>query len=200
MSQTDMTLLPEEQARGYVYSLLSTLLAAPADAPVLGILQRIEPDTGAQSSVMTEAWSRLQTAARESNVAQLRDEYRSLFNVSEGGKLLPYHSCYLEDSPMEKPLSALREDLASLGFVTKNKLTEPEDHVATLCKVMGLTITGNKIPFEEQKAFFEAHISPWMQSFFKDLTQAQSAGFYHEVGELGHCFIELEKKHFSMQT
>lgn len=195
-----MTLTPEEQARGYVYSLLGALLSAPADTPLLGILQRIEPDTGAQSSVMTGAWSRLQNAARDSDVEQLRDEYHALFIGSDRGKLLPYGSCYVEDSSMEKPLSALRGDLASLGFSTKEKPTEPEDHVAALCKVMGLTITRNRLPFKEQRAFFKAHIAPWMQRFFTDLTQAQSEGLYHAVGEVGHCFMELEKEHFSIKT
>ncbi|MEN8129572.1 MAG: molecular chaperone TorD family protein [Pseudomonadota bacterium] len=198
--QATAALAPEEQARAYVYSLLGALLSTPANEHLLGILERIESDTDSQTSIMTKAWNTMQRIAREENPDQIADEYHNLFIGLGRGELIPYASWYLTGYLMEKPLAVLRGDLDRLGFSSTAERSEPEDHVAALCEVMGMIIVENQLGFEKQKAFFETHLAPWISRFFTDLTQAKSARFYQAVGELGRCFMEVEKQYFSMQV
>ena len=92
----------------------------------------------------------------------------------------------------------VREELRRLGFERQEGTSEPEDHVAALCEVMGMNIREKKLFYVKQRAFFEAHISPWMGRFFEDLEHAESAHFYRAVGCFGRRFIELERHYFAM--
>lgn len=197
MSKNEMTLSPEEQARGYIYTLLATLLASPADVPILGIMQRIEPDIDAQDKAMTEAWSRLQITARDSDVNRLREDYDDLFNKKNGGKLSPYASQYQNACFSGESLSGLRHNLADLGINLKDR---SEDHVATLCQAMGQSISQNLFSFASQRTFFKTYIAPWMLNFFSELSNAQSTGLYHAVGRLGVCFLGRENEYFKVDN
>ena len=101
---------------------------------------------------------------------------------------------------MDKPLADLRTDLTRLGYSLKEGVCEPEDHVASLCEVMGAIISEDNLNFDAQKTFYLSHISPWMERFFNDLAQAKSANFYKAVGELGKQLIELENQYYSIQN
>ena len=48
-----------------------------------------------------------------------------------------------------------------------------------------------------ERAFFQAHVSPWMKRFFVDLERAKAADFYAVVGLLGRNFMDLETEAFS---
>jgi len=181
-------------ARAGVYSLLGTLLAAPPDGELLGLLREVQPGTGA----LAPAWERLRLAAREAGPQQLEVEYHTLFIGLGRGELVPYASWYLTGFLMEKPLAQLRAELLRLGFSRQEGVAEPEDHAAALCEVMAMTISENRLTFLEQSAFFSRHMGSWLPRFFRDLEQAESAGFYRAVGHLGTRLMAFEQQYFAM--
>jgi TorA maturation chaperone TorD len=194
-----MALEPEEQARADLYTLLGALLAAPPGQELIDLLRGIRPDGNTEKGVMTAAWRELSTVAQNVQPEPLREEFQRLFIGVGRGELLPYASWYLSGFLMDKPLAALRTDLARLGYALKEDVCEPEDHVASLCETMGAIISENSLSFEAQKTFYHSHLAPWMGRFFSDLAQAKSAVFYTAVGELGKQFMELEVQYYSMQ-
>ena len=193
----------EERARADTYSLLGGLLARPPDATALNLFQQIDiPDIhgpARNGHDMATAWSVLKLAAQRASEQALEDEYYDLFIGLGRGELVPHGSWYLTGFLMERPLGELRRDLARLGFERDPDVHEPEDHVAALCETMALIVaSGGDIVFDDQRAFFNVHLEPWMGRFFRDLRIAESASFYAAVGEFGERFMELEKRYFSM--
>ncbi len=112
---------------------------------------------------------------------------------------MPFASWYQTGFLMEKPLAVLREDLAALGFERQSDTHEPEDHVAALCEVMAILISDGQ-DLSRQAEFFNAHLAPWLDHFFSDLSTAKNAVFYRAVGRLGRAFIEFERNYLSMNV
>jgi TorA maturation chaperone TorD len=79
--------------------------------------------------------------------------------------------------------------------------SEPEDHIATLCKTMtrlvGGAITGRD---DCDRDFFAKHLATWARRFFVDLASANSASFYACVGSLGRAFMEIETEGHSFPS
>ena len=188
----------EEQLRAGTYSLLAGLLRSPPKEDLFTRLSAIGAQENARTQGIEAAWAQLKSAAEQTDIATVDDEYHALFIGVGRGELVPYGSWYLTGFMMEKPLGALRQDLAKLGFERQPNVHEPEDHAAALCEVMALLIIDDEISFLIQRNFFDAHISPWLETFFVDVMKAPSARFYRAVGNLGCEFIKLEKRYFSM--
>ncbi len=186
----------EERARAEVYTLLGALLAKSPDREMLGLLRGIEVPTGYPG--MPEAWRDLKVAAKEADAEATVDEYFALFIGLGRGEIVPYASSYLTGYLMEKPLADLRGELDRLGFERHQAVKEPEDHAAILCQFMGMIIAEKRLCLEDQRGVFEHFVRPWMQDFFEDLEQAESASFYRAVGRLGKVFIGIEKQYFSL--
>ncbi len=186
----------EDKARAEVYSLLGALLIKPPDREWLGLLRGIEVPPG--NAGMPEAWRRLKMAAKEADAEAMEDEYFALFIGLGRGEMVPYASSYLTGYLMEKPLADLREELSKLGFETQENVNEPEDHAGILCELMGMIISENQLSLENQREMFTSFIAPWMEDFFEDLEQADSASFYSSVGRLGRVFMGIEKHFFSL--
>jgi len=90
-------------------------------------------------------------------------------------------------------------DLARLGIERAENIFEPEDHAATLCEIMaGLAAARFEAPADEQRAFFNKHLAPWMGRLFADMENAASAKFYRPVGSLGRAFLEIEAEAFTL--
>jgi len=201
----------EAQAEGLrvaVYRLLAALLAAPANEALLERLRSIEPDpaegVGNVASLdiraagemhLASAWRALGRAARAADAAAVDDEYHELFIGLGRGELVPFGSWYLSGALMDRPLVALRSDLAALGIEREPGVKEPEDHAAALLETMGLLIEADDVDARRQARFFDDHVGAWMGAFFRDLRGARSAVFYRAVGELGERFIELESEY-----
>ena len=147
---------------------------------------------------LTNAWLGLKEIAQQEQPDQLEDEYFNLFIGLGKGEISPYASWYLTGFLMEKPLADLRSELLRLGFDRQANVSEPEDHVAAICEVMGVIITESELSFNEEKIFFNKFVAPWMSRFFDDLANAQSSYFYKPVGFLGKQFIDIEQRYFSM--
>lgn len=189
--------MEETLLRSRTWALLGALLARPPEEPLLSVLRGIDAEAG-DDRAMAGAWAGLALAARRADPASLDDEYHALFIGVGRGELVPYGSWYLTGLLMEKPLAALRADLARLGIGRGPGVCEPEDHAAALCECMGLLAGDAGVGVQAQQAFFRSHVEPWLGRFFEDLARAPSARFYASVGVLGQQFVELERGWFSL--
>ncbi len=188
----------EDELRAATYSILGTLLATPPRDSLLALLTTCGAEND-NETLLTAAWRMLAAAARRASPATVADEYQTLFIGLGRGELVPFGSWYLTGYLMEQPLAQLRRDLARLGFERQEGVTEPEDHAAALCETMALMGAGDqRCTLEQQGAFFDAHLRPWMARFFRDMQKAASARFYRAVGQLGEQFIDVETRYLDM--
>lgn len=188
---------PGERARADVYRLLGALLAAPPGAALIEMLRGINPQQADDGDAMTAAWHALRAAAEQADPARLEEEYFNLFIGLGRGEVVPYASYYIHGFLMEKVLASLRSDLAGLGIERRDEVAEPEDHIAALCEVMGMIITGHGLQLK-QLGFFEDYVDSWAGRFFEDLGKAQNADFYLAVAQLGQAFLAVERQYFSL--
>ena len=182
-------------ARAGVYCILSRLLM---DVPNAGLGDAI----AAIASEGTRFGAELAALARdiaEVDEVAVEREYFDLFIGLGQGELLPYASYYLTGFLNERPLAALRSDLAGLGLERCEGQSEPEDHAGVLCEIMaGMAAGPFRRSVEDQRVFFERHLLPWIGRFFVDLELSQSARLYRGVGTLGRILIETEEVAFSL--
>jgi len=144
------------------------------------------------------ALARVASATTERGV---ESEFNALFIGVGRGELLPYASYYLTGFLNEKPLAALRNDMAGLGMQRAFAVHEPEDHIASLMEMMAGTIDGRfgaPAPLAEMKRFFNRHLAPWAAHFFTDLENARNSVFYAPVGSAGRAFMEIEREAYRM--
>ncbi|HSP24401.1 MAG TPA: molecular chaperone TorD family protein [Saliniramus sp.] len=183
--------------RGREYGLLALLLGRAPTAETLEMLAELKGD----ATPLGMAHLRLAEAAEGAKADAVSREFFDLFVGLGRGELLPYGSFYLTGFLHERPLAAVRADLASLGIERAPGLHDPEDHIAILCEVMaGLAADEFDADASAERVFFERHIKPWGARFFADLEIAPSSRFYKAVGELGRTFMEIEAQAFEMDS
>lgn len=183
-----------EALRSNTWGLLAALLAAPPGAELLDRLRQIDAGEEGDAGLGT-AWRMLKLAAERSAPEAADDEYHALFIGIGRGELVPYASWYLTGFLMDRPLALLRRDLAALGFERQDGVSEPEDHAASLCETMAMLVAEGETALDVQRRFFEEHVGSWMDVFFQDLQQAQSACFYRSAGQLGESFLRIERRY-----
>lgn len=198
MSETAVVLTSDEEIlRARFWGLLAALLAAPPSQQLLDTLAAMPgDDTG-----IGRALGELAAAARATTPAAAEEEFTALFIGLSRGELVPFASYYRTGFLHEKPLAALRADLAELGIEIADGISEPEDHIAIVAEIMQALIDGSlgsPLSLTEQKRFFAAHVEPWAGRFFADLENCPAAGFYRPVGTLGRLFLEVEVLAFAM--
>lgn len=188
----------EETARAELYGLLARLFYGPPPQALLDAIANA-PVEGA--GVLQDAWSTLAAACRQTDPERARDEYEALFIGVGKPELMLYGSYYLSGFMMEKPLAALRADLATLGLQRAQSVPESEDHIATLCEVMRYLI-GSADPrhasIAMQKQFFADHLQTWVNDMCDAITQYRQARFYGSVAQLAKTFFDVEKQAFDM--
>jgi TorA maturation chaperone TorD len=191
---------PAQVMRAGVYELLGRLLEREPDESLLQLLRGIgEVDTSDGRIAM--GWELMKQASQKAEVNALRDEFFALFIGLGRGELVPFGSWYLTGFLMEKPVAALRADLARLGIERQDGVQESEDHIAALCDAMALVIrSGKDVSLTDQRAFFDTHIAPWAGKFCHDLHNAKAADFYRSVGFFGEGFFEFEAQLLAMQS
>jgi TorA maturation chaperone TorD/DNA-binding transcriptional regulator YdaS (Cro superfamily) len=183
--------------RGREYALLGLLLGRAPTAETLAMIADLKGD----ATPLGMAHLALAEAAAATDATRASREFFDLFIGLGRGELLPYGSFYLTGFLHERPLAAVRADLASLGIERAPGLFEPEDHIAILCEVMaGLAADEFNADETAQRVFFERHVKPWAARFFADLEIAPSSRFYKAVGALGRTFVEIEAQAFEMDT
>jgi len=185
----------DQARRAAFYSLLAGLLRNAPDADVLAYCLSL--DTTDQKSELGAAVNTLVLAAKHSEPQRLKEEFHELFIGLGRGELVPYGSWYQTGFLMERPLGQLRADLAKLGFERSDDVHEPEDHIAALMEVMAMLIYEGA-PQEQQRLFFETHLSSWAKDFMNDLSVAETATFYRSVARLGSAFVAIESQYLSL--
>ena len=188
----------EQQYRAGAYGLLAALLRSPPEQALLDHVAELAA-IEQTSDELSLAISMLGLAAKDSLPDAIDAEFHALFIGLGRGELVPFGSWYLTGFLMEKPLAVLRDDLAMLGFERLSDTHEPEDHVAALSEVMAMLISDGQ-DLSRQADFFDAHIAPWVERFFTDLSTAKTAVFYRAVGRFGIAFVEFERNYLSMKV
>jgi len=190
-------ILEEDRYRAQFYRLMSRLLARAPDQELLTQLGGFDGD----DTAIGQALGALGTAAGLATPESTGDEYQNLFIGIGRGELVPFASFYLTGFLNEKPLARLRQDMAAHGVERAAGVSEPEDHIASVCEIMAGFILGDfeaPMPLAQQSEFFDRHIGCWAGRFFEDLEKAKSAEFYKVVGTLGRAFMEIETTAFQM--
>lgn len=178
------------------YRLLSRLLARAPGAQDLAGLATLAGD----ETALGQAYGALARAAAATDAATVEREFFDLFVGVGRGELLPYASFYLTGFLNERPLAALRADLAALGLARAPGVHDPEDHIAFLFEVLAQLADGS-LPAQgdlDERAVFDRHLSPWAAQFFDDLAIAPSARFYRPLAEVGRLWIDIEARAFAL--
>lgn len=177
-----------DEERAALFALLGRLLSEPPDAALLAGLRGVGGD-----GPLGQALAGLAAAAAVAEPAALEREHFNLFVGVGRGELMPYGSWYLSGFLHDRPLADLRAALRRLGVERAPGVSEPEDHIASLCETLAGLIQG-RFPCgpEEAGSFFALHLRPWAARFFRDLEKAEAARFYRAVGALGRVAVEIE--------
>ncbi|MFC3109691.1 molecular chaperone [Undibacterium arcticum] len=189
----------EETARADLYGLLASLFYAP---PPQALLDTLATAPASGYAVLQHGWRGLVEACRELSAEAVRDEYEALFIGVGKPEIFLYGSYYLSGFLMEKPLIALRNDLAQLGLQKADTVIESEDHFATLCEVMRYLIASDDVlqaNLAIQKNFFATHLQPWVQELCTALESHPQARFYAAVAHLTRIFFDIEMQAFDME-
>ncbi len=188
----------EETARADLYGLLATLFYAPPSAGLLATLASAQTEG---VGVLGAAWASLVQAARAADEEAVREEYEHLFIGVGKPEVMLYGSYYLSGFLMEKPLAALRTDLAQMGLQRAEAVMESEDHIASLSEVMRYLIASDDVlqaNVATQKKFFGAHMQAWVLNLCEAIEAHPKASFYGSVAHLSRTFFEVEMQAFDM--
>lgn len=193
--------LDEETARAEVYGLLAALYyAAPSEA-LYDNLRVAATEAPAAGAVLESFWSELVAAARGQNLAEITLEFDALFGGVSRPEVYLYGSHYLSGFLNEKPLAALRGDIAVLGLARDDAMLETEDHVAYLCEVMRYLIAGDDVVvanLTRQREFFTRHVQTWMPQMCEALAAHPKARFYRALADFTQAFVSVEAQGFDM--
>lgn len=195
--ELENTVPEEDRLRADLYNFLGVILSRPADEMMLAQTASLNGD----SSGLGQAISGLARVAKISKPRAVESEFNALFIGLGRGELLPYGSYYLTGFLNEKPLAALRTDMAVRGIQRAQNVFEPEDNIASLMEMMGGMIVGRfggPASLADQKTFYNKHIGPWASHFFTDLEGAKKSVLYASVGSVGREFMEIEREAFRM--
>lgn len=195
--------LDEETARAEVYGLLAALFYAPPSAELLAQLKVAVTEAPASGAFLEESWRQLVARARELPAQAITDEYEALFGGLGKPEVQLFGSHHLSGFLNEKPLAALRGDLAALGLTRDEAMPETEDHIAYLCEVMRFLIAGDDAGVSNltrQQAFFAAHLLPWVMALCDTLEAHPQARFYAALAGFTRAFMSVEAQGFDMLT
>ncbi|HEY3050036.1 MAG TPA: molecular chaperone TorD family protein [Polaromonas sp.] len=193
--------LDEETARAEVYGLLAALYYAAPTAELHENMRLAVTEAPAAGAVLEGSWGELVAAARAQSLADIGQEYDALFGGVGKPEVYLFGSHYLSGFLNEKPLAALRTDIAALGLARDDAMPETEDHVAYLCEVMRYLIAGDDVEvanLTRQREFFARHVQPWFPLMCEALVQHPKARFYRALAAFTQAFIGVESQGFDM--
>jgi TorA maturation chaperone TorD len=140
-------------------------------------------------------------AARAQSAPAIREEYEALFVGVGRPEVHLYGSHYLCGFLNDKPLAALRDDLAALGLGRSETMPETEDHIAYLCEVMRYLIAGDDAAvcnLARQQAFFARHLQPWVVALCDAIEAQPNARFYAALAAFTRAFMQVEAQAFDL--
>jgi TorA maturation chaperone TorD len=195
----------EELQRAELYGLLSRLWFAPPDAELLAQFSVAVTEAPQSGSFLEAPWQDLVAALRATSVEAARDEYEVLFVGIGKPDILLYGSHHMAGALNERPLVALRADLAEIGLARDDALEsrgETEDHVAFVFEVMRYLIAGDDVALcnlERQRRFFRDHLQPWVGSSLADAVERHpKAKVYAALAAFTRAFVQVETQGFDM--
>ena len=193
--------LDEETARAEVYGLLAELYYAAPSVALHESLRVAVTEAPVPGAVLEAAWSGLVAAARAQTTAEIALEYDALFGGMGKPEVYLFGSHYLSGFLNEKPLAALRQDLAVLGLERDDAVSETEDHIAYLCEVMRYLIAGDDAAvanLTRQREFFTVHLAPWLPALCDKIMAHPKATFYGALATFTQEFSSVEAQGFDM--
>jgi TorA maturation chaperone TorD len=191
----------EELARAELYGLLARLWLAPPDTALLqqfALAVTQAPEAGA---LLEEPWLQLVGTLRATSADAAAAEHQALFQGVGKPEVFVYGSYYLAGFLNEKPLAALRTDLAALGLSGDTSRGETEDHVAYVFEVMRYLIAGDDMAIcnlEQQRRFFRAHVQPWVSDLCAAVAAHPRADVWRAVAGFTQAFVGVETQAFDM--
>jgi TorA maturation chaperone TorD len=195
--------LDEETARAEIYGLLAALFyAAPAPA-LLENLRAAVTEAPAAGALLEASWGDVVATARAMSIEDIADEYDALFGGVGKPAVYLFGSHYMSGFLNEKPLAALRGDLAELGLDRGDEMSETEDHYAYVCEVMRYLIAGEDVEvanLTRQREFFTRHVQPWAQPMCDAISAHPKSRFYKSLASFTHAFTSVELQGFDMLT
>ena len=193
--------LDEETARAEVYGMLAALYYAPPTPELLARLRVAATEAPAAGGFLEEPWRVLVGAGRDLTDAAIQAEYDGLFGGVGKPEVYLYSSHFLSGFLNEKPLAALRTDLAALGLARDDAMSETEDHFACLCEVMRYLIAGDDAAaanLTQQQKFFATHLQPWTARMCDTIVGHPKARYYAALAEFTRAFLSVEAQGFDM--
>ena len=193
--------LDEETARAEVYGLLAALFYSAPSLSLYDNLKVAVTQAPAAGALLEAPWTELVAAARDQSLASITSEYDALFGGVSRPEVYLFGSHYLSGFLNEKPLAALRSDIAALGLARDETLPETEDHVAYLCEVMRYLIAGDDVAvanLTRQREFFTRHVQPWLPQMCDALSAHPKARFYRTLAGFTQAFVSVEAQGFDM--
>ena len=193
--------LDEETARAEVYGLLAALYYAAPTAELYENLRVAVTAAPAEGALLENPWGELVAAARAQSLEAVTLEHDALFCGVGKPDVYLFGSHYLSGFLNEKPLAALRTELAALGLARDEAMPETEDHVAYLCEVMRYLIAGDDVAvanLTRQREFFARHLQPWLPLMCEAIAQHPKARFYAALAAFTQAFMSVEAQGFDM--
>lgn len=191
----------EELERAELYGLLARCWYAPPDQALFGQFAVAVTEAPRPGAFLEAPWQALVAAMRASSVADAGEEYDALFLGMGKPEIFLYGSHHVAGSLNEKPLVALRTDLAALGLTRDITASETEDHVAYLFELMRFLIAGDDLAvcnLESQRRIFRAHLQPWVEQMCNEVERHPRARLYAALAVFTRAFIEVETQAFDM--
>ena len=193
--------LDEETARAEVYGLLASLYYAAPSKALYDNLKVAVTQAPAAGALLEASWSELGAATRDQTLTSIVAEYDALFGGVSKPEVYLFGSHYLSGFLNEKPLAALRTDIAALGLARDEAMPETEDHVAYLCEVMRYLIAGDDVAvanLTRQREFFTRHVQTWLPKMCEVLSAHPRARFYRALAGFTQTFVSVETQGFDM--
>ena len=191
----------EELARAELYGLLSRLWLAPPDDALMQQFSVAVTQAPHEGGLLQEPWQDLVSALRGTSVEAATEEHLALFHGVGKPEVFAYASFHLSGFLNEKPLAALRHDVAALGLTRDSAMLETEDHIAYLFEVMRYLIAGDDVAvcnLEQQRRFYRAHLQPWVGTFCDTVIAHPRSSTWRAVAAFTHAFIAVETQAFDM--
>lgn len=192
----------EELARAELYGLLARLWMAAPDEALLGQFRVAVTQAPQQGAFLEAPWGALVAAMRASSVDAAAAEYDALFQGVGKPEVFLYGSYYLSGFLNERPLAALRDELAALGLARDETRGETEDHIAAVCEVMRYLIAGDDLAvcnLEQQRRFFRGQVQTWVGTGLCEAVEASAqARLYAALARFTRAFVEVETQGFDL--
>lgn len=191
----------EELARAEAYGLLARLWWAPPDEALLEQFAVAVTEAPQPGAFLEAPWHDLVAAMRATGAEAAAREYAALFEGIGKPEVFLYGSHHLAGFLNERPLVALRDDLARLGLQRDPARGETEDHVACVFEVMRYLIAGDDVAvcnLEQQRRFFRAHVQSWVEKMCESVQAQPKARLYAALAGFTAAFMQVETQGFDL--